>query len=81
MKSYQHPGLKRFLLDCGVPEIFAMYMIDCARAIDEPLWKALMQTTFISYGRPDEAFAEKLYDALKSHGVVTFFFPKSAIVR
>jgi hypothetical protein len=48
--------------------------------MSESLWRILMQTTFISYGGPDEAFAQKLYDALKAHGVVTFFFPKSATV-
>ena len=78
IKSYQTPGFKNFMLDCGVPEIFAMYMIDCAQAMNEPLLRAIMQSTFISYGGPDEAFAQKLYDALKAHGVTTFFFPKSA---
>jgi hypothetical protein len=39
-----------------------------------------MQTTFISYGGPDEAFAQKLYNALKVRGVITFFFPKSATI-
>jgi hypothetical protein len=80
MKSYPHPGLKRFLIDCGVPEIFAEYMIDCARALGEPLMKSLMQSTFISYGGPDEAFARKLYDALRAHKVVVFFFPETARV-
>jgi uncharacterized protein YjbI with pentapeptide repeats len=78
IKSYQHPNLKQFMLDCGVPPIFVEYMIDCARAIDESLLRSLMQSTFISYGGPDEAFARKLYEALKAHGVVTFFFPVSA---
>jgi hypothetical protein len=77
-RTYQSPGFKAFMLDCGIPEIFAEYMIDCARAINESVWRTMIQTTFISYGGPDEAFAQKLYDALKSHGVVTFFFPKSA---
>src|SRR5579864_2379265 len=78
IQSYQHPGLKSFMTACGVPEIFATYMIDCARALGEPLLRALMQSTFISYGGPDEAFARKLYNALRSHGVVVFFFPESA---
>ena len=80
IKSYNHPKFKQFMLDCGVPPIFAEYMIDCARAVDEPLLRTLMQTTFISYGGPDEGFAQKLYDALKACGVITFFFPKSATV-
>ena len=37
-----------------------------------------MQTTFISYGGPDEGFARDLYEALKQHGVIVFFFPESA---
>ena len=78
VKSYQTSGFKRFMLDCGVPEIFAEYMIECARAVSESLWRTLMQSTFISYGGPDEAFAQRLYDALREHSVVTFFFPESA---
>jgi hypothetical protein len=80
IRSYQHSGLKRFLLDCGVPAIFAEYMIDCARALREPLWRTLMQSTFISYGGPDERFARRLYEALRQHQVTVFFFPVSATV-
>ena len=80
MKSYLHPNLKRFMTDCGVPEIFATYMIDCARASGDPLLRTLMQSTFISYGAPDEAFARKLYNALRAHKVVVFFFPETATV-
>jgi len=78
MKSYTVPGLKSFMLDCGVPAIFAEYMIDCARSLGEPVLRSLMQSTFISYGGPDERFARKLYDALRAHGVLVFFFPESA---
>jgi hypothetical protein len=80
MRSYTHPDLKRFLIDCGVPQVFAEYMIGCARAMGEPLLWKLMQSTFISYGAPDEAFARQLYDALKAHGAVVFFFPETAFV-
>jgi hypothetical protein len=80
MRSYQHPGLKRFLLDCGVPAIFAEYMVDCARALREPLLRSMMQSTFISYGGPDERFARRLYDALREHQVTVFFFPVTATV-
>jgi tetratricopeptide (TPR) repeat protein len=38
----------------------------------------IMQSTFISYGHPDEAFARKLHEALERRGVVTFFFPEHA---
>ncbi|MER6982363.1 toll/interleukin-1 receptor domain-containing protein, partial [Streptomyces carpinensis] len=78
MKSYKHPRLKRFMSECGVPSLFAEYMIDCARALGDSLIRRLMQSTFISYGGPDEAFARKLYETLRDHGVVVFFFPESA---
>jgi len=80
IRSYRHPKFKQFMLDCGVPAIFATYMIDCARAIDEPILRTLVRSTFISYGAPDEAFARALYDALRAHSVVVFFFPESATV-
>ena len=80
MKSYRHPGLKTFMVACGVPEIFATYMIDCAHALGQPILRALMQSTFISYGGPDEKFARKLYDALRAHGAIVFFFPETARV-
>ncbi|MDQ4025349.1 MAG: toll/interleukin-1 receptor domain-containing protein [Actinomycetota bacterium] len=80
MQSYRHPRLKSFMIDCGVPELFAEYMIDCARALGEDALRELMQSTFISYGGPDEAFSRRLYDALRAHGVVVFFFPETARV-
>lgn len=39
---------------------------------------SLLQSTFISYGGPDEAFARKLNDALEKRGVRTFFFKDDA---
>jgi len=68
------------MTDCGVPDVFATYMIDCARACTEPILRSLMQSTFISYGGPDEAFARKLYDMLRAHSVIVFFFPETATV-
>ncbi|MGW2392139.1 toll/interleukin-1 receptor domain-containing protein [Streptomyces lydicamycinicus] len=78
MKSYRHPRLKSFMADCGVPHLFAEYMIECARALGDTLARRLMQSTFISYGTPDVDFAKRLYDVLKQHGVVVFFFPENA---
>jgi uncharacterized protein YjbI with pentapeptide repeats len=78
MKSYTHANLKTFMLDCGVPGIFAEYMIECARAIGEPFIQRLLQSTFISYGAPDERFASQLYKSLQEHGVTAFFFPETA---
>jgi hypothetical protein len=37
-----------------------------------------LQSTFISYGGPDHAFAQKLNEALKLRGVRTFFFQEDA---
>lgn len=34
---------------------------------------------FISYGRPDEAFAQRLYNSLVDAGIQVFFFPRNAI--
>jgi hypothetical protein len=78
MRSYTHSGLQQFLIDCGVPPIFSTYMIDCARSISEPLLHKLMQSTFISYGHPDERFVRRIYDALRANEVTTFFFPETA---
>ncbi|MFJ6685775.1 toll/interleukin-1 receptor domain-containing protein [Streptomyces werraensis] len=78
MKSYRHPRLKSFMVDCGVPHLFAEYMIECARALGDSLARRLMQSTFISYGTPDVEFAKRLYDVLRQHGVVVFFFPETA---
>ncbi|HEV2755511.1 MAG TPA: toll/interleukin-1 receptor domain-containing protein [Actinomycetota bacterium] len=100
MRSYRHHGLKTFMIKCGVPEIFAEYMIEVAKAVggqgvskllqstfvrfggrDEGFAISdLMQSTFISYGGPDEDFARRLYEALRGHGVGTFFFPETAKV-
>jgi len=49
-----------------------------AKAVGEPLLRMLMQSTFISYGGPDEDFARKVYDSLKKMDVVVFFFPETA---
>ncbi len=68
------------MIDCGVPEIFAEFMLECARASQGSVLSALMRSTFISYGGPDESFARTLYEALKAHKVVTFFFPETATV-
>jgi hypothetical protein len=80
IKSYHHPRFRELCRDCGVPDIFVEFMVDCAKAIDVSLLTSLMQSTFISYGGPDEVFAEKLYHALKDRGIVTFFFPHTATV-
>lgn len=79
MRSLRAPNLHDFLLRTGMPPIFVDYAIDSARAIDNPVLSRMMQSTFISYGGPDVAFARKLYEALHENGVTTFFFPEHAI--
>ncbi|WP_437905467.1 toll/interleukin-1 receptor domain-containing protein [Sorangium sp. So ce327] len=75
--SVRAPGLNRFLARAGMPEIFVEYMIDCALSLKTDMFK-MLQSTFISYGAPDEPFARKLYEALHRNGVTTFFFPEHA---
>lgn len=77
LRSSHHSGLKRFLVDCGVPPLVAEFTIAAAEAEGDAL-AGLMRSTFISYGGPDEAFARRLYDDLRAHGVTTFFFPETA---
>lgn len=78
LRSYRHPGLRQFLEDCGVPPMVADYTIDAAKAEGEGALESLMRSTFISYGAPDEAFARRLYEALRAKHVTTFFFPETA---
>ena len=77
--SLQSPKLKEFLQRTGMPEVFVEYMIDCARTLDPKGIFKMLQSTFISYGGPDTAFAQQLNDALLKNGVTTFFFAKDAI--
>lgn len=77
--SLSSPGLGSFLQRAGMPEVFVEYMIDCARTLDPKGIFKMLQSTFISYGGPDTAFAQQLNDALLKTGVTTFFFAKDAI--
>lgn len=79
VKSVNEPRLKDFLRCAGMPDVFAEYMIDCARSLDPTLAFSLLQSTFLSYGGPDEAFAQKLNEALEQRGVKTFFFKDDAL--
>lgn len=77
--SLRAPGLKAFLVASGMPPIVAEYMIETAHAVQGSGLFSMMQSTFISYGSPDEKFASKLYEALQRNGVTTFFFPVHAV--
>lgn len=37
-----------------------------------------MQSTFISYGQPDDAFARRLYESLTARWITVFYFPETA---
>ncbi|MCY0994777.1 pentapeptide repeat-containing protein [Nannocystis sp. ILAH1] len=67
LRSLRVPGLKDFLVRTGMPEVFVEYMVDCARSLQWDVFK-MLQSIFISYGTPDEAFARKLYEALHRNG-------------
>lgn len=77
-RSIGEPFLKDFLRRSGMPDVFVEYMVDCARCLDRGMVFSLLQSTFISYGGPDEAFARKLNEALERRGVTTFFFRDDA---
>jgi uncharacterized protein YjbI with pentapeptide repeats len=78
IRSVKEPQLKDFMRRSGMPDVFVEYMVACARSLDPQIVFSLMQSTFISYGGPDEAFARKLNEALKRGGVTTFFFKDDA---
>jgi hypothetical protein len=76
--SLGEPRLKEFLRKTGMPDVFVEYNVDCARSLSPEGRLKLLQSTFISYGGPDEAFARKLNEALQAQGVTTFFFKDHA---
>ena len=76
-KSSRAVDLTEFLIRAGMPESVAVYTIDSVRAISMDT-KEMMQSTFISYGGPDEKFAIKIQEALQKNGVRTFLFSKHA---
>ena len=78
VRSLKSPRLKDFLRETGMPDVFVEYMFDCARSLSPGQVASLLQSTFISYGGPDEEFARKLNDALQAQGVTTFFFKDDA---
>ncbi|MGZ5435618.1 MAG: toll/interleukin-1 receptor domain-containing protein [Pyrinomonadaceae bacterium] len=80
IQSSREPLLKEFLLRTGMPDVFVEYMVACAYTLNPRLMFSLLQSTFISYGGPDELFARKLNDALQRRGVTTFFFKDDAPV-
>jgi hypothetical protein len=74
-----HDRLKAFLITIGMPDTIAEWMIEAARTLDPLEVFTLMQSTFISYGAPDEKFAIALRDELHKNGVTTFLFRDNAV--
>jgi hypothetical protein len=70
--------LASFLYATGMPDGVITYLISSAKAKASSVW-SMFQSTFISYGAPDEAFARRLRDQLHRNGVKTFFFPTDAV--
>jgi uncharacterized protein YjbI with pentapeptide repeats len=71
--------LKTFLIKIGMPDSIAMWQIEAAKALDPRQVFSLMQSTFISYGGPDEPFAAALRDELNKNQVRTFLFRDNAL--
>lgn len=74
VRSLRSPNLAAFLQKTGMPAVLVEDLIKSARRLEG----SNLHSTFISYGKPDEAFARKLYEALHRNGVTTFFFPEHA---
>ena len=70
------PHVRQFLVSCGVAPPF-LDTFDTLVAHPDRI-DSFIQSTFISYGSPDEVFAKKLHENLQLRGVRTFFFPEHA---
>ncbi len=78
--SSLHLDCLQFLLErTGMPRIAAVYLIDSLKSIDATDLFTMLQSVFLSYGRPDQTFAERLRSDLQGNGVKTWYFPKDAI--
>jgi hypothetical protein len=71
--------LKQFLVTVGMPDFIAERAIEAAQALDPMKLFTMMQSTYISYGAPDEKFAIALRDELHKNGVTTFLFRDNAV--
>lgn len=79
VRSLRAPRLNQFLMRTGMPAILVDYMIECAHAVSGSVFVDMMQSTFISYGAPDEKFAKTLYEELHKNGVRAFLFAEHAV--
>lgn len=78
VRSTASSKLTEFLQRTGMPASMVLAMITTARQLQNEA-PGMLQSTFISYGGPDTAFAQQLNDALLKNGVTTFFFAKDAV--
>ena len=78
-RSVRNVNLEALLVMSGMPEVFAIYSVSCAKAIDPDRLFKLMRSTFITYGASDVQFAIRLRDDLRRNGVETFFFSQDAV--
>lgn len=78
LRSIREPLLRHFLCDAGMPQVFVEYNLSCAQSLDPEALFSMLQSVFISYGAPDEAFAARLNRALLAEGVRTYFFKEDA---
>ena len=62
-----------------MPELFASYNADCARAVNTDFLLKRMRSTFISYGAPDADFAVQIRNRLRHSGVDVYIFAVDAI--
>jgi hypothetical protein len=66
------------LIALGMPAVVAIYLIESVNSLSIPELFSMLQSTFISYGGPDQEFAQRLHEGLQKNGVHTFFFPEHA---
>lgn len=76
--AWYHLGAVITDLETLTPQERAL-LTDTVPATEQHKGSSMLQSTFISYGAPDTAFAQRLNDALLHHGVTTFFFAKDAV--
>ena len=53
-----------------MPEVFVEYNVSCAMSVGFDIMKRFLQSTFLSYGAPDEPFARRLYEALQRRDIL-----------
>ena len=78
-RSLLATDLQSTLVRTGMPDVAALYLIDSLRTLDAMDLLTMLQSVFLSYGGPDEAFAVRLRETLTANGVKTWFYPRNAV--